>query len=105
MYFALSFSEVLVRKSGRVTILNADNGLRGPGAIWDLSRAVVGDRIPPGATTYNTITLKFHTDLGNSKLVVTNSLLGLTASISGADGVGELGLKVVDRELADWLMR
>jgi hypothetical protein len=37
--------------SGDVSILNATNGLVGPGARWDISDSVTGDRLAPGTTT------------------------------------------------------
>ena len=68
-------------KVGKVTILNADNGLMGPDAVWDLSRIVSGDQIPPGETTYNTFTLQFHIDLAHAGPIVTNDLLNLSARV------------------------
>jgi hypothetical protein len=34
-----------------VSILNASNGLGGAGAIWDISKSLTGDRIPPGTSS------------------------------------------------------
>lgn len=34
-----------------VSVLNATNGRSGPGAVWDISELVTGDRVPPGATS------------------------------------------------------
>lgn len=50
-------------RAGKASILNADNGLTGAGAIWNLSGIVVGDQIPPQATTYNTFRLSFHIEV------------------------------------------
>jgi len=68
-------------KVGKVTVLNADNDLTGPGARWDLSRSVAGDQIPPGAASYNTFTLQFHIALERPGLVSTNDLLNLSARV------------------------
>jgi len=59
---------------GKVSILNADNGLSGSGAMWDVSRIVVGDQIPPGATTYNTFRLSFHIELADGAIPTYNLL-------------------------------
>jgi hypothetical protein len=73
-------------KVGKVRILNADNGLPGAGAVWDLSRIVAGDQVIPGATTYSTFTLLFHIDLEHPGIVVTNDLLSLAARIVTPSG-------------------
>jgi hypothetical protein len=36
---------------GEVSITDASNGLGGVGAVWDITSAVTGDRIPPESTT------------------------------------------------------
>ncbi len=46
-----------------VSILNATNGRSGPGAIWDISDLVTGDRIPAGATS-NPFCLSIQVDVG-----------------------------------------
>jgi hypothetical protein len=43
---------------GTISILNATNGMPGVGAIWDMTSALTGDRIPPGAAT-NPICMSF----------------------------------------------
>src|SRR6185437_13915999 len=60
--------------AGRVIILNADNGLTGSGAIWDVSRIVTGNRIPPGAATYNAFRLSFHVDVVEGRVPTSNLL-------------------------------
>lgn len=77
--------EAISSAVGTVTILNATNGLHSSGAVWDLSRCVVGDRLPPGATTYNTFTLLFHIDLDRRGLITTDDLLKLRVSIVAAE--------------------
>jgi len=42
-----------------ISILNATNGFRGVGAIWDISDSLTGDQLPPGAAT-NPFCLSFH---------------------------------------------
>ncbi len=59
---------------GKVSVLNADNGLTGSGAMWDVSDVVVGDQIPPGATTYNTFRLSFHIELTDGAMPTYNLL-------------------------------
>jgi hypothetical protein len=44
---------------GPVSLLNATNSLNGPGAIWDISNSVTGDRLRPGAAT-NPFCLSVH---------------------------------------------
>ena len=44
---------------GTINALNSANGLSGVGAIWDISNAITGDRIPPGASS-NPFCLSFH---------------------------------------------
>jgi hypothetical protein len=66
---------------GKVAILNADNGLSGPGAVWDISRIVVGDQIPAGAVTSSTFTLLFRIDLEHPGFVTSDELLNLTARV------------------------
>jgi hypothetical protein len=78
--------ESVSSKVGKVTIVNADNGLAGRGAVWDLSSSITGDQIPPGATTYNTITLLFHIELEHSGPVSTYGLLDLRARVFGRTG-------------------
>jgi hypothetical protein len=68
-------------KVGKVTILNADNGLDGPGAIWDLSQSVAGDQILPDATTHFTFTLLFHIDLEDHGSDYGLDLLDLSAKV------------------------
>ena len=41
----------LVGELGDVEIMNANNRALGPGAIWDVSRAIQNGVLPPGATT------------------------------------------------------
>jgi hypothetical protein len=36
---------------GEVSITDSSNGLAGVGAVWNITSAVTGDRIPPGSTT------------------------------------------------------
>jgi hypothetical protein len=48
---------------GKVTAQNAKNKVTGPGASWDVSEAVTGSQILPGATTYNVFRLAFHLEL------------------------------------------
>ena len=71
----------LSSEAGRISILNADNGSSREGAAWSLSEIVVGDRIAPGATTYNTETLLFHIDLMRPGPQITNNLLTLNARV------------------------
>src|ERR1700687_3363237 len=47
---------------GKISILNATNGLQGVGAIWDISDSLTGDRIPPGSST-NPFCLSFHINM------------------------------------------
>jgi hypothetical protein len=61
-------------RAGKVSILNADNGLTGSGAMWDISGIVAGDQIPPGATTYNTFRLSFHIDVSDGSIPTYNLL-------------------------------
>jgi len=65
---------------GRVTILNANNGLTGEGTIWDVSPSVTGDQIPPGANTYNTFRLSFRIELRPGG-IPTYSLLNLNVRV------------------------
>ena len=44
---------------GSISVLNASNGLRGAGAIWNVSNSVTGDRIPPGSSS-DPFCLSFH---------------------------------------------
>jgi hypothetical protein len=74
-------AESILSSAGKVSILNADNGVAGPGAQWNLSRLVVGDRIPPGTTTYGTFTLLFHINCESAKTMFTGDLLTLTARV------------------------
>jgi hypothetical protein len=71
----------LSSRIGNVSILNADNGLTGRGAIWDLSPTVVGNQIPAGSTTYSSFTLLFRIDIAHPGLVITNHLRDLTAVV------------------------
>ncbi len=66
---------------GSATILNADNGLTGPGAMWDLTRSIAGDRLPPGATTVFTFTLLFHIEFKDQRPVNTLDLLNLSTRV------------------------
>jgi len=66
---------------GKIDILNADNHLSGAGAIWDLSRCLVGDQLPTGATTLTTCTLRFHVEVEPIRLGSTSDLLSLTGRI------------------------
>jgi hypothetical protein len=59
---------------GAISILNATNGLRGAGAIWDVSNSLTGDQIPAGSTT-NPFCLSFHLQLSSKS----------TLSLSGAN--------------------
>ena len=47
---------------GRVSILNATNGLTGTGAVWNISDSLTGDQIPPGARS-NPFCLSFHIEM------------------------------------------
>lgn len=67
-------------QAGKLSVLNADNGLSGPGAMWDLSSIVAGDQIPPGATTYNTFCLLFHIDVTDGS-IPTYDLLDAAVSV------------------------
>jgi hypothetical protein len=83
-------------KIGTIKVLNADNGLTGSGAVWDLTRSVSGNQVPPGATTYTSFTLKFHIDLASPRMVVTRDVLDLTArvwarSVSEGPAKGKIG--------------
>jgi len=71
---------------GRVTILNADNGLPGSGAIWDLTGSIAGDRLPPAATTVFTFTLLFHIEFKDQGPVNTLDLLNLSARVLACTG-------------------
>jgi hypothetical protein len=50
-------------RAGRVVIENADNGLKGQGAVWDISHAVTGKKLLPGTATYGSFRLMFHVDV------------------------------------------
>lgn len=65
---------------GSVTILNATNGLKGPGAIWDISRSITGSQLLPGSATNNSFPLLFHLDIGR-KRVPTENLLNLSLRV------------------------
>jgi hypothetical protein len=52
---------------GKVEIVNADNGASGPGAIWDVSRAMGNGVLPPGSTT-QAYRLAFRITPGNKNL-------------------------------------
>jgi len=47
---------------GKVSILNATNGLTGTGAVWNISDYLTGDQIPPG-TRSNPFCLSFHIEM------------------------------------------
>lgn len=49
---------------GDVIVLNASNGLSGPGSVWDVSRTVSGDRILPGMAATGTFPLCFRVNPG-----------------------------------------
>lgn len=59
---------------GTVAVMNSDNGIHGPGAIWDISRTVTGSQLSPGSTTYNSFQLSFHVDLKPKSLPSDNFL-------------------------------
>lgn len=70
---------------GSVTILNATNGLKGPGAIWDISRSVTGNQLAPGSATNNSFPLLFHLDtVGRS--APTENLLNLRLRVLASMG-------------------
>ena len=50
---------------GRASIINAANGASGPGAVWDMSQAVPGGRLAPGATS-QAFQLRFHISQADS---------------------------------------
>jgi hypothetical protein len=60
--------------AGTVAVLNSNNGIHGPGAVWDISRTVTGSQLSPGSTTYNSFQLSFHVDLKPNSLPSDNFL-------------------------------
>lgn len=58
---------------GTVSILNANNGLTGSGATWDISQSVTGDQIPPRAQSHP-FCFSFHVEIPVKR-----------ASLEGAD--------------------
>lgn len=66
--------------AGEVSVVNAQNSVTGPGAIWDISQSVTGTQIPPGASTDNTFRLSFHLDLTH-KIVPLRDLLDLSVKV------------------------
>jgi hypothetical protein len=75
----------LSSEAGTVAIDNADNGLRGPGAIWDVSRTITGTELPPGDAAYNVFRLKFHIDLKKNG-IPTDRLIDCKVSVLAQEG-------------------
>jgi hypothetical protein len=72
--------------TGTVSILNANNGLVGAGARWDISRSVTGDRIPPGAQS-NPFCLSFRIEIPSERATREGpDLLNLKVRVLGAAG-------------------
>jgi len=69
----------------KVTILNADNQRHGPGAIWDVSRAVTGCKLLPSTATYKSIRLLFRLEFTNGR-PPTENLLNLALKVLAAPG-------------------
>ena len=54
-------AESMTSATGPVIATNANNGVTGPGAIWDITNSLTGDRIPPHAIS-NPFCLTFRLD-------------------------------------------
>lgn len=75
-------------RAGKVSILNADNGLTGSGAMWDVSEIVLGDQIAPGATTYNTFRLSFHIEQSTGAIPTYNLLDAAISVLAASSAAG-----------------
>lgn len=76
-------AEAVGSSAGKVIILNADNNLSGPGAIWDVSSSVTGNRLLPGTATYNSFPLLFQIKLAPGT-IPTEHLLNLRVRVFAA---------------------
>jgi hypothetical protein len=66
---------------GKIRILNASNALPGLGAVWNISRYITGDQIPPGSSMYNAFPLLFHIDLSRNRPAGSEHLLDLSVKV------------------------
>ena len=72
--------------AGSISILNATNGLGGVGAIWDISEAITGDRLPPESTT-NPFCLSIHVPgLSSQASAFEEDLMILKVRVLAPDG-------------------
>jgi hypothetical protein len=65
---------------GKVSILNASNGMTERGAVWDISQAITGDRLPPH-TDSNPFCLSFHVETNAKSALVPRASAVLNLSV------------------------